>query len=167
MDELKLLVPTYNFDLYPEEVERGEVPEFGAPDVPVLIREAAGVRIVLGTHDYDDLEKPDIQIERHPKGWMIFLHPYPGSDPSGYIYFLDDGRSFLIKEAGVGPTEVIEVLEADGRIPEIHGIRTWQEEEQKKCARCAQTKKYSGEWYCGLCPECADETEGKWVCHSL
>ena len=98
MQELKLLVPTYNCQLFPEQVEKGEKPEFGAPDVPVLIREAAGVRVVLGTHDYDDYTKPDIQIERQPNGWVIFLHPFPGGDACGYVYFLDDGRSFLVKE---------------------------------------------------------------------
>ena len=34
----------------------------------------------------------------------------------------------------------------------------------KKCNRCGQTKEFTGEWYRDLCPACADETEGKWVC---
>jgi hypothetical protein len=164
MDELKLIVPTYNYDLFPEQVEKGEMSEFGAPDVSVLVRQADGVRIVLGTHDYGDLEKPNIQIERHPKGWMIFLHPCPGGDPSGYVYFLDDGRSFLVKETNVGPTEAIEVLEADARIPEIHWDKTAQEDSEKSCGRCGRSTEDSGDWYGDLCPSCADETEGKWVC---
>jgi hypothetical protein len=85
----------------------------------VLIREADGVRIVLGTHDYEDYEKPDIYIERRPNGWAIFLHPLGGSDPSGFVYFLDDGRSFLAKEFGLGPTPAIEVLEADHKLREL------------------------------------------------
>lgn len=36
--------------------------------------------------------------------------------------------------------------------------------ENKVCARCGQTSEYSGDWYLDLCPDCADETEGKWVC---
>jgi hypothetical protein len=112
MNELKLAVPTYNYQLFPNQVDEGAIPEFGVPHVPVLIREADGVRIVLGTHDYGDLERPDIQIERQPQGWMIFLHPCPGGDASGYVYFLDDGRSFLVKEVNAGPTEPIEVLGA-------------------------------------------------------
>src|SRR5437016_7129766 len=35
----------------------------------------------------------------------------------------------------------------------------------KNCTRCRQTREYSCEWYRDLCPACADETEGKWVCH--
>ncbi len=32
------------------------------------------------------------------------------------------------------------------------------------CTRCGLTAESSGEWYGGLCPECADETEGTWIC---
>ena len=32
------------------------------------------------------------------------------------------------------------------------------------CDRCQESKPYSGDWYLGLCPECADETEGTWIC---
>ncbi len=118
LQELKLLVPTYNAEGFPDEVAKDEMPEFGEPLVPVLIREADGVRIVLGTHDYD-CETPDIQIERRPNGWAIFLHPLGGSDPSGYVYFLDDGRSFLSPENNFGPTPAIEVLEPHGQVPEL------------------------------------------------
>jgi len=34
----------------------------------------------------------------------------------------------------------------------------------KNCTHCGQTMEFSGEWYRDLCPACADETEGKWVC---
>jgi hypothetical protein len=37
-------------------------------------------------------------------------------------------------------------------------------ESQKNCARCGQTSTYSGDWYRDLCPDCADKTEGEWVC---
>jgi hypothetical protein len=35
---------------------------------------------------------------------------------------------------------------------------------QKRCARCRKRQEYSGDWYGDLCPECADATEGQWLC---
>jgi hypothetical protein len=35
---------------------------------------------------------------------------------------------------------------------------------KKRCARCRQTRQYSGDWYGNLCPGCADSTAGDWVC---
>jgi hypothetical protein len=112
MQELKLFVPTYNANYFEAEVESGAKEEFGDPNVPVLIREAEGVRIVLGTHDYEDFERPDIWVERQPNGWVIFLHSVGGSDENGYVCFHDDGRCFLQK--GVEP---IEILEAHEKVP--------------------------------------------------
>jgi len=91
--------------------------DFGEPNVPVLIREGDGVRIVLGSHDYNDYTKPDVHIERRPYGWAMFLHPLGGCDPSGSVYFLDDGRSFLLRANDIRSTEVIEVLEANECVP--------------------------------------------------
>src|SRR5271156_3973696 len=108
MKKLKLMVPTYNANYFREDVASGEKKEFGDPHFPVLVCEADGVRVVLGTHDYEDYSKPDIQIERQPHGWVIFLHPLGGSDACGYVHFLDDGRSFLVKEHPYGPTPVLE-----------------------------------------------------------
>ncbi len=119
LQELKLIVPTYLAERYNPEDLSGDPPDFGEPNVPVLIREAEGVRIVLGTHDYDDYEKPDVQIERRPNGWAIFLHPLGGSDPSGFVYFLDDGRSFLAKDYGYSATEAIQVLEPGEKVREL------------------------------------------------
>jgi hypothetical protein len=118
--KLKLQVPTYNRNFYGQEVERGELPDFGDPHLPVLVHESEGVRIILGTHDIDDMTKPDILIEGQPNGWAIFLHPLGGSDPSGCVFFLDDGRSFLVKECPE-PTPEIEILDAGSEIPEIDG----------------------------------------------
>src|SRR5258707_12254861 len=94
MDELKLLVPTYygDTDGKPDFAAKSE---FEEPSVPVLIHAADGVRVVLGTHDFEGSEKPDVQIERRPQGWAIFLHPVGGGDTTGLVYFLDDGRSFV------------------------------------------------------------------------
>jgi hypothetical protein len=95
LNGFKMSVPTYNGKWLEEY--RG-LQDFDEPEVPVLVTPAEGLRIVLGTHDYHDFEKPDIQIERRHNGWMIFLHPVGGSDPSGFVVFLDDGRSFVAPE---------------------------------------------------------------------
>src|SRR5262249_21385044 len=116
MKQLELIVPTYYGERNSKQAGMEDEPDFGDPLVPVLVREADGVRIVLGSHDYDS-ETPDIQIERRPNGWAIFLHPLGGSDPSGFVYFLDDGRSFLVPEYPVGPTESIVVRRCDEGIP--------------------------------------------------
>ena len=111
LPHLQLMVPTYVGRRYAEGVEVGDDQDFADPHVPVLVCSAAGVRVVLGSHDYNCLDAPDIQIERRPKGWAIFLHPLGGGDPSGYIYFLDDGRSFLVRENGLGSTDTIKDLD--------------------------------------------------------
>lgn len=111
MKELKLNVPTYNADQFPDEVDRGTKPESGIPLIPVLIREESGIRVVLGTHDYEDIRKPDVFIERQTGGWMIALHSSGGGDPSGYVFLRDDGCTFLKGENGRGGA--IEVLPAN------------------------------------------------------
>jgi len=78
--------------------------DFTEPSVPVAIYNADGIKIILGTDDPNDTSAPDIQIERRHGGWAIFLHPLGGSDPAGYVYFLDDGRSFLeLERPGATP----------------------------------------------------------------
>jgi len=118
MEEMKLRVPTYNG----KWIGHCGLPEFSESKTPVLVCEADGVRVVLGTHDYHDYDKPDIQIERRNNGWMIFLHPLGGGDPSGYVFFLDDGRSFIVKEDHAGATESIVISEyrlAEAKVDEI------------------------------------------------
>ena len=117
MRDYKVIVPTYNADLFPLEVEKHLMPEFGSPEVPVLVYLADGLRVVLGTHDPEDMDKPDIQIERQPNGWVIFLHPVGGSDASGCVYFHDDGRSFVIPETNIGPTLRIEARQPNDEVP--------------------------------------------------
>jgi hypothetical protein len=120
MQKLKLNVPTYLANMPVKHVGADDNPDFGDPNVPVLIHESAGVRIVLGTHDYEDLEKPDVQIERRPNGWAIFLHPVGGGDESGFVYFLDDGRSFLVPEIGYASNGGgIQVLGIHDDVPEL------------------------------------------------
>lgn len=120
MQSLKLKVPTYNANLFPDQVNRRELLEFGEPFTSVLIQESDGVRIVLGSFEFEDLSKPDVQIERQPNGWAIFLHPVGESDPCGVVYFRDDGQSFLLKECSYGPTPPIEILEPGGNVPGFH-----------------------------------------------
>ncbi len=87
--ELALLVPTYNGGLY----TKGERPEFSPAETPVLIREDTGIRVVLGSHDFT-ADVPDVQIERRPHGWVIFIHPRGSFDACGCFYIHDDERTF-------------------------------------------------------------------------
>jgi hypothetical protein len=84
--------------------------EFDEPLVSVLIGEADGLRLILGTDDPEDDEKPDIHIERRPRGWAFFVHPN-AADPVAMIYLLDDGRTFVMPE-----------LYADPRIEQVYDI---------------------------------------------
>lgn len=97
MPELKVYVPTYNGDLVDLDA-RDNLPEFGDPQVPIVVRRADGLRIVLGSVDYFDASAPDIQIERRPQGWAILLTPMPAGEASGVVCFLDDGRSFVVPD---------------------------------------------------------------------
>ena len=94
MEDCAFELPTF----YGARIAAGEdQEEFACPLVPVLARVGSGLRIILGTHDDNDCEKPDVLIERRPNGWAIFVHP--GTDaPSAIFYILDDGRSFCIPE---------------------------------------------------------------------
>lgn len=122
MDEFKAVVPTYYGDVYPDQVASGDMKELNDPYVPFVVRVDSGIRVVLGTHEFDNLCKPDIQIERRPSGWVIMLHPLPGSDPSGYVYLLDDGRSVLVPESEFGATPQIEVRTENACVPEVDGL---------------------------------------------
>ena len=53
--KLELKVPTYYGAVREDSSEEYNLPEFGEPFVPVLLHEADGVRVILGTHDYHDL----------------------------------------------------------------------------------------------------------------
>ena len=117
MEKNVLMVPTYygaaqvapNF--FPDNEEYDE------PRVPVLIHDAEGVRLVLGARELQDLNKPDIQIERRPNGWAVFLRPVSSGDTGVYVFFLDDGRTFLVPDGH--SSEQIEVLEDCEDVPMI------------------------------------------------
>jgi hypothetical protein len=188
VQNLKLSVPTYYGTANCKQNVLGAESDFDEPTVPVLIHEADGVRVVLGTHDLNDLAKPDIQIERRPNGWAIFLHPLGGCDASGYVYFLDDGRSFLLRERASAWERSIEILRGHKEPPELDEIDLPKPEvragpsvdvqvggrlpaavpaqppDQKLCARCGEFDDDSGDWYDDLCPACADRTDGDWIC---
>lgn len=118
MPDLRFRVPTYHGDVT-DSTARAALPEFGDPAVPVVIRCASGVRVVLGSIDFSDMSAPDVLIERHPRGWAIFLHPAGGGDPSGAVYFLDDGRSFAVAEEGAHP---IRMAESTDELPELDSL---------------------------------------------
>jgi hypothetical protein len=115
--ELRLLAPTYYGATSTENLPSPNTEEFDAPFVPVLAQSADGIRVVLGSHDWL-AEAPDIAVERRSGGWLIFLHPAGGGDESGFIIFLDDGRSYLIPE-GTSFTERIELRRSFDEVPEL------------------------------------------------
>lgn len=119
MEETRFRVPTY----YGVQNERRGTPhgqpEFGGPLVRVVVRPAGGLRIVLGSHNLWDGNAADIQIERRPNGWALFLHPAGSGDASGFVCFLDHGRSYVVPEQGGGPTPPIEVIDSTDVIPEL------------------------------------------------
>ena len=120
MEEFKLFVPTYNATLFPDQVASGIVPDFGYPHVPVVIREADGVpELCWALHDYNDLRCPDIQIERRPRGGPFSSIRSVEVTPGGYVYYVDDGRSFLLPENGIGPTPSIQIVNQPDNVPDM------------------------------------------------
>ena len=170
--ELRLLLPTYVGRR--NSVLGMDSDDFGNPYIPVLVHLAEGLRIVLGSQSYEDFDAPDIQIERRPNGWAIFLHPLGGGDPSGCVYFLDHGRSYLLKENSFS-TNAIVVLDSNEEPREVDDLAPPDACDSARmsapasagrtvCARCGQLTARRGDWFGDLCPGCADRTEGRWSC---
>jgi hypothetical protein len=180
-----LSVPTYYGTAYADQDVLSDLPDYDHPNVPVVIHQGEAVRIVLGSRDVMDLEKPDVLIERRPKGWAIFLHPEAGGDPSGVVYFLDDGRSFVLREDKSDNPGCVQVLlglhappdidELDLPQPVIRDVkatgfvdraaaRSDSLSDKDRCARCRQLVPRCEDWYGDLCPTCADETDVDWIC---
>lgn len=161
MPELKIWVPTYNAERYPREIEAGTKEDFGEPYSPIVIRPAEGVRIVLGTHDYWDCAKPDIQIERRPGGWAIFLHPLGGGDASGFVFFIDDGRSYVVPETGATPPikmsrwkDAMYDVDKMAELRDEDDVAEAPTEDDGACELCGARWDSEDGWD-GLCPECA------------
>ena len=157
MPELKVYVPSYNHGEFRTAEPPDDLPEFGDPRVPVIVREADGIRIVLGSHDYWDVSVPDVQIERRPGGWAVFLHPVGASDPSGYVYFLDNGSSYVVPEHGLGPTPPLMLLR------DVDVLRHLDEPNSdavrptlKPCEICEARPEDQMDDWSGLCPRCED-----------
>ncbi|MGA2442087.1 MAG: hypothetical protein ABSH08_14125 [Tepidisphaeraceae bacterium] len=164
MPELKIHVPTYYGSVGVRNADAGAKPEFGDPYVPIIARPAEGMRLVLGSQDYFDKNAPDIQVERRPNGWAIFLHPIGGSDPCGYVFFVDDGRSFVVPEGELGATPSIKVVSWEEAGKEVDGLNSIEEgdshgpdSDEEACELCNNPLAYSGDNWDGLCPECADQ----------
>ena len=117
MRELRLRVPTYNYQLHCREVDRGTMPEFGGPLSAVVVYRDMGIRVVLGSFDRANMRSPDVQIERQPHGWVVFIHPLGGSDPSACVFMRDDGQSFVVPEYPCGPTPELVVLPPGSDVP--------------------------------------------------
>jgi hypothetical protein len=115
MNDIQLIVPTYNRRRFPQQVARGELEEYGAPEVPVLVREADGLRIMLGARDFND-QVPDLLVERQPGAWVVFVHHPGGGDPSCEIYLMDDGRTLVSPEIG---RRDFEILSPGVDVPEL------------------------------------------------
>jgi hypothetical protein len=108
-----LKIPTYLGHQKAVDESRAPLGDFTRPNTPVLIVPADGIRVVLGTHDYNDTSKPDIQVERRPHGWAIFVHPDAG-DPVACLYMLDDGRTFLVPEDYISnPIQIVDDVPAE------------------------------------------------------
>jgi len=90
----KLTIPTFRGA---QEEDRFCWTDFTEPNAPVVVHGGTDIRVVMGTHDAKDFSKPDIQIERRPHGWAVFIHP-DASDLVACLYILDDGRTFLLPE---------------------------------------------------------------------
>lgn len=146
MPEMRIHVPTYYGSSNRPE------PEFGDPYVPVVVRPAEGLRVVLGSHDYWHQDSPDIQVERRPNGWAIFLHPVGAGDLCGCVYYLDDGRSFLLPEREFA-TPTISVLSPDDELREIDGLT--DPASRETCQMCG----FAGsvrEGSAGMCESCEE-----------
>ena len=83
---------------------------YGPPNVPVLVSGTESLRVLLGTLDPEEADKPDLFIERRRHGWTIAIHPMNG-DPCGIVYLFDGGETFLVQEG-------IRVVDGGGPIAE-------------------------------------------------
>lgn len=91
----------------------GQSDNFREPLVPVLLQHQGGLTIVPGADDPNDLDKPDLYLERRPGGWMLQITPPGGGDPAGRLAILDDGRLFIDIERDEYNRRLINVMRHD------------------------------------------------------
>jgi hypothetical protein len=90
--------PVTEFDL-PTYRDAG----YGKPITKIRAVSRGNLTLVLGGESANDLNAPDLCIERHPGGWTLQLTGQRGGDPAGHVCFMDDGRvRFMIEEVGAG-----------------------------------------------------------------
>ena len=116
---IKMNVPTYNGKWI---LDNPGLEDYDEPEVPILIHPAEGLRVVLGTHDFFDMSKSDIQLERRHNGWLLFLRR-DGGDPVGFVVFLDDGRTYVTIERGWGIDEEMQVVDYETAVAELDDIK--------------------------------------------
>jgi hypothetical protein len=119
MGNLTVYVPTYYTRVVDPKLGVRAYQEFDEPRIPIVVGFADDLRIVLGSHNPVDANMPNLKIERWPGGWIILLYPLGGEDPSGHVYFLDSGRSFIVPESPLGSTPPIILRHHETEIPEI------------------------------------------------
>jgi len=96
MNAWTIEVPTY---YRPQKRADGKLKSegFATPCVPIVVHEECGVRIALGACDWRQRNTPDIQIERRPNGWAIFVRT-GDIDPCALLFILDDARTVCVPQ---------------------------------------------------------------------
>lgn len=117
---LSIDVPTY----YGGVKGAQPLPEFGEPHHAVRISPAEGIRLVLTSLDIPQERWAEVQIERRPGAWALFLLPLGQSgDASGFVYLLDDGRSFASVERPVNHPMRLKMVSSSEEVPELDRLR--------------------------------------------
>ena len=120
MEELKLYAPTY-YRGSPALKGCGKL-EFDDPASQCSFTPPMGFGLYwVVTSQWTEMP-PTFRSSR-PNGWAIFLQPVAGGDPCGYVYFIDDGRSYLVPESDFGSTPPIRVLHCNETVPEIDSLQ--------------------------------------------
>jgi hypothetical protein len=87
--------------------------EYDEPNVPVMFANVAGARLLLGTDDPTNMVVPDIQAERRPGGWAVFINLE--GDTQAVVYFLDNDTTVYIMPETLA---TVEVIKSERSLPE-------------------------------------------------
>jgi hypothetical protein len=134
MENTKLIVQTFDPEDGPDEDN---------PRVIGLRVEDSGLRLVLDDNGTD--QEHDLLIERHEDRWLILLHANSG-DP---VLDIEITADRIEVEDNTGRTLLSVEVDPVVPMPEPHA-----------CDLCDEVYSECGDGYCGLCPECADRTDG-------